>query len=436
VAASKKRRNGSSRFKEELHKRGPDGKFAAKPGSAIKKGKGTAGSKFLSENGADRSTTIVVKGNSKKFAGYKTVGDFMKGEPKGENYALNVLKAYHKAGLVSFGPKAQRPAPAKPTPSGGGTTAKKAGKITGDEQIEVLTKGKGGNKYKGFATVKEFAEAHPKGKAYGLKFVAADLKSGNISLKGGGSGSAAGVPKAVAAVMTKPVKQMSDAELSASAAVLQAGSTKPAVKGQHKYDDWNSVNGVKTEGTGGIFPAMQKVRDKAGVDYNYTSKAVQSYTGSGYSAINGDLRAGNPPGSRAKELDSLIKKSSFKEDTIMWRGVGGSGKVFNGAPPPSDLVDKGFTSVSFNPNVAKGFSNGSTLFRVRVPKGFPGLNIAIGSPKTSDEGLKGEAEVLLPRGTTYRVVARHKDVGPAGFSGKKFDVVDLEPVLPTGYPSY
>lgn len=205
-----------------------------------------------------------------------------------------------------------------------------------------------------------------------------------------------------------------------------------------EYEQQHNVNGAhfgKNE-----FKNLQEARDRAGVTYNHTNSVVNSYTNSGYESINGNLRDGKPAGASAKTLDSLIKNSTFKEETIMWRGVGGGGgeaQIFNNAPPPPELEDLAFTSVSFNPNVARGFSNGKTVFRVRVPEGFPGLNIAIGAPATSNEGLKGEAEVLLPRGTTYRVVKRHLGVGPQLYgSSDRMDIVDLEPVLPPGYPNY
>jgi hypothetical protein len=211
----------------------------------------------------------------------------------------------------------------------------------------------------------------------------------------------------------------------------------PPGENDHAFKDhpWATANGVQNPDSKGVTKTVLDAHAKAGVTYNETNPAVKSYTGSGYHAINGDLRAskGQVVGNQAKQIDNLIAKSSFKEETIMWRGVGSGGTVWNGSPPPAFVDDHGFTSVSFKPSVAKGFSDGKTIFRVRVPKGFPGLNVAIGSPGSGVAGLQGEAEVLLPRGTTYKVVERHKGAAAHNYSGGKMDVVDLEPVLPAWY---
>ena len=207
-----------------------------------------------------------------------------------------------------------------------------------------------------------------------------------------------------------------------------------------KDDKWSSgTNGIQDpkfspEGKGAS-SALKGVHAAAGVNYS-ESEAVASYTGSGYHDINSGLRGEITMPKWAQgysdHIDSEMAKSSFKEDTIMWRGVGQGGTEWNGSPPPSTLVDKGFVSTSFKPSVARAFSDKKTLFRVKVPKGFPGLNVAIGQPAGGGvAGLDGEAEVMLPRGTTYKVVARHAAKGPtSGSRPGGMDVVDLEPQLP------
>jgi hypothetical protein len=233
------------------------------------------------------------------------------------------------------------------------------------------------------------------------------------------------------------------------------GVKTPVFKNDQPYDPGDHVfkDDKWSAGTNGIqdpafkpsnLDALKAVHAKAGVTYSKSS-AVASYTGSGYDEINGALRAskGEKVGSRARQIDAEMAKSSFKEDTIMWRGVGQGGTEWNGSPPPAALVDHGFSSTSFNPSVAQRFSDNKTLFRVKVPKGFPGLNVAIGQPAGGGvAGLELEAEVMLPRGTTYKVVARHNKAGPEVSTynflqnktiNSKMDVVDLEPVLPQWY---
>jgi hypothetical protein len=214
----------------------------------------------------------------------------------------------------------------------------------------------------------------------------------------------------------------------------------PPDENNHYFKDhsWSTISGVHNPDSTGVTQTVLDVHKKAGVIYNDTNPVVKSYTNNGYKSINDALREskGQTVGTSAKVLDGLIAKSSFQEETIMWRGVGEKGKVWNGAPPPPEVDDYGFTSVSFKPSVAKGFSDGKTMFRVRVPKGFPGLNVAIGSPGSGVAGLQSEAEVILPRGTTYRVVERHKQAAGSKYGegyGSKMDVVDLEPVLPQWY---
>jgi hypothetical protein len=61
---------------------------------------------------------------------------------------------------------------------------------------------------------------------------------------------------------------------------------------------------------------------------------------------------------------------------------------------------------------------------VRIPKGFPGLGLARGS-KNVDAMLTDEAEVLLPRGTTFKILKHTKAVAYGSH-----DVVDVIAVHP------
>lgn len=190
------------------------------------------------------------------------------------------------------------------------------------------------------------------------------------------------------------------------------------------------------------------VHAAAGLKYvkNSDSPALKSYTHSGYTVMNGALRKkkdaidlnkdlGPQYAKYVRDIDDEIASSSFKEDTILWRGVGHPETEWNGSPPPDVLTDHAFVSNSFNPEVAKDFSNGKTMFRVRVPKDFPALNVSISGASSGAASLSSEAEVMLPRGTTFRVVARHPKATKKGKHGKAFsmDVVDIEPVLPAWY---
>jgi len=152
-----------------------------------------------------------------------------------------------------------------------------------------------------------------------------------------------------------------------------------------------------------------------------SSSALASYKGSGYSYINSSLREGKPPTSQALALDALMKPTTA--DAIVYRGH--NVKYMNNMPPPPEFEELGFSSVSHNPAVSQSFSKGSnTIFRIRVPKGTPALQITQGG--TSDEALRNElgyeAEVVLARGTRYKYVS-HETVG----GWKIIDVIAVGP---------
>lgn len=234
-----------------------------------------------------------------------------------------------------------------------------------------------------------------------------------------------------------PMTEVKEAVFKPPVAAASA-TPKPQVQPDdpHYFSDhpWTKSNGYHNPNTGyHVTEQLKEVHQKAGVTYNNTNSGVKSYTGSGHMSMNANLRNGKPPSDKVKAIDNLIAKSSFQEETVMWRGIGPGGTVWNGSPPPAELTDLGLCSTSFKPSVAKGFSDGKTIFRVKVPKGFPGLNVAIGSPPTGVIGLGSEAEVLLPRGTTFKVVQRHKDAAKKEWGSGSYDVVDLEPNLPQWY---
>lgn len=175
---------------------------------------------------------------------------------------------------------------------------------------------------------------------------------------------------------------------------------------------------------------VKKTWDDSGLTYvsNSQSAAINSYTGSGYGPINGALRAEAKTGpitqKHIDEIDNLMRKSSFAKDTILYRGYGPSATTINKSPPPDIIRDAGYTSSSINPRIAVGFSDNKTVFRVRVPKGFPGIGIA--NSGSGPWSVDGESEMLLPRGTSYKVLGRVKKA--FNRNGTWWDVVDVEAV--------
>ncbi|GAB6842363.1 hypothetical protein HNR00_003571 [Methylorubrum rhodinum] len=88
-----------------------------------------------------------------------------------------------KPGAGNDAPKAPRkPRAAAPKKALAGETALKTSGVSADDTIEVLSKRV--RAYQGKATVQEFVETHPKGRAYALRKLAADQKKGVIGFKG------------------------------------------------------------------------------------------------------------------------------------------------------------------------------------------------------------------------------------------------------------
>lgn len=117
-----------------------------------------------------------------------------------------------KPGAGNDAPKAPRkPRTAAPKKALVGETALKTSGVSADDTIEVLSKRV--RAYQGKATVREFVETHPKGRAYALRKLAADQKKGVIGFKGAasaadrGSSGASGAPALQARLTAQAVAQ-------------------------------------------------------------------------------------------------------------------------------------------------------------------------------------------------------------------------------------
>jgi hypothetical protein len=134
--------------------------------------------------------------------------------------------------------------------------------------------------------------------------------------------------------------------------------------------------------------------------------AVKSYTGSGYTAINAHLRFNNDTSdetkSKIKHLDEAIKGTTLKEDRTVWRGINReAAKSMFGDQLKTGMVvsDKGFVSTSTEKGFARNWKGSQgVLLEIQVPKGASALDVH----KISASG-KQEAEILLPRGSQFKV---------------------------------
>jgi hypothetical protein len=139
---------------------------------------------------------------------------------------------------------------------------------------------------------------------------------------------------------------------------------------------------------------------------NATEKAaLKAYTGHQSGEINAQLRHPRGLGKEAIEkkivaLDSLFDKAApFKEDAVIWRGVGGKTKEEYKAAEPGDIIrDNGFGSTSTKESFARGWSN--LVLKIHWPKGAKALWAKPGSAHSSED------EVLLPRGVAMKVLGK------------------------------
>ncbi|MBA3577292.1 MAG: DUF935 family protein [Sphingomonas sp.] len=121
-------------------------------------------------------------------------------------------------------------------------------------------------------------------------------------------------------------------------------------------------------------------------------KALKNYSKFAYFETNKELRAGAEPAS-VGAIDAAIDGSLTTEDTLLFRGVEGP------VPRQGDtLLDLGYSSTSTSPATAANFSEGY-LMSIRMPAGESALSM-----DAQLSVFPEEKEVLLPRGSGFRVV--------------------------------
>ncbi len=134
--------------------------------------------------------------------------------------------------------------------------------------------------------------------------------------------------------------------------------------------------------------------------------ALVAYGGPNYKNINDALRSGKMPdgvnATHVKNLDIAMSKTKpIPDDVVVFRGRP-SGKNIAAI---GDIVDlPSYTSTSIDPKVAMNFSaDGGVIFEMRAPKGksLPGIFM----PLIDGIPFKSEAELLLPRGTKFKVIS-------------------------------
>lgn len=136
-------------------------------------------------------------------------------------------------------------------------------------------------------------------------------------------------------------------------------------------------------------------------------RALDRYTGQEH-LIQGPLRAGRIGDPEiVAGLDSAIERTQLAQDTRVFRGTD-----LEGLRPGDQVMDRGYTSTSMAPDVARSF--GSTILDIEVPAGTP---VAKGS--------EAEKEYILGRGAVLEILG--EDAGPVRTEGgyvQKYQMVE------------
>lgn len=157
----------------------------------------------------------------------------------------------------------------------------------------------------------------------------------------------------------------------------------------------------------------------SGVSTADARNAYLDYTAGGYEIINGQLRKTNDvndldddKATTVKTLDKMMNASQLGGDIIVQRGIRDPRTMFgdafvNDRVPNSNRgltwVDNGFASTTVSSEMADEFGR-DVIMNILVPKGMR----ATGAPWSK---FPIEREVILPRGTKYRVVSSYRAQG-------------------------
>lgn len=134
------------------------------------------------------------------------------------------------------------------------------------------------------------------------------------------------------------------------------------------------------------------------------STALSLYSTEDFGAINHGLRSGEiGPFEQTivDSMDSAFKKASLAEPATAYRGIdaGVWARAFGNLKPGDTIEDKAFASTSTDAGAADRF--GGHVMEIRVPKGYPAISMGDLSKETRTE----ESELLLDRGTKFRIVS-------------------------------
>jgi len=162
-------------------------------------------------------------------------------------------------------------------------------------------------------------------------------------------------------------------------------------------------------------PRWEAIAEK---DRQKMQDAMEEWMGYGYESINKALRSGDEydwttgeQQTHIRRLDRIFDQAghTLNEDTMVYRGIAGDDVSFK---ENDEFTDRGFQSTTNHFVTAKLFSKGEdtglpggVVLHVTVPKGTTVVAPSVPSQDPYDKGedISAEPEILLRRGTKYRV---------------------------------
>lgn len=160
--------------------------------------------------------------------------------------------------------------------------------------------------------------------------------------------------------------------------------------------------------------------------------AILQYQSEGvYEELNGNLRMQRMDRSFTdftdaqvniiEKMDAAFETNSLSEPCTLFRGISDDDGAFASLKEGDTFSDAAFQSTTLNPivavNFAEGFEGGNTnpiVLRIHAKAGQPaiaadviagqyGANVSPNAEETSSQGFSVANEIVLPRGTGYRV---------------------------------
>lgn len=151
-------------------------------------------------------------------------------------------------------------------------------------------------------------------------------------------------------------------------------------------------------------------------------RALNRYAGQGYRQVNDQLRGGNMFGPSYREqtdawvadIDAAMGSSRLTDNVVVHRGVPSAAATFGSARENyvgMRFRDDAFVSTSANRSTAEDFA-GEVLMKVSVPRGTRAAALT----------ARGEQEILLDRGLTFRVTGQQDVPLEGGLIQRHLDV--------------